>query len=279
MFQSTLKDSVVFEGIGVHSGEPCRAKICPAEKDTGIIFVNTKTQKQVRANYKNVANSAMCTKLVGDITVATVEHVSSALYGLNITNAIIEVDNDEMPILDGSALEFVKKITEVGIEPQMAPRKALRITKMVRLDDGEKWITLSPAESLSIKVNCDYSLKGLKTEPLKFDFAEGDYATEIAFARTFGFFEDAEFLKKNKLALGASLDNSVVFDKTGKPMNKEGLRAVNEPIRHKILDAIGDLAMSEYQIIGKYEAYCPSHKLHNLILRMLFSDARNYEIF
>ena len=279
VFQSTLRDTVYVEGIGVHSGELCHAKIHPAEKDTGIVFVDEKTKKQVRANYKNVANSILCTKLIGDITVSTVEHVSSALYGLNITNAIIEVDNSEMPILDGSALEFVNKIAEVGTERQMAPRKALKIAKTIRLDDGDKWITFTPSDSLSINIKCDFSSKGLKTEPFKFDFSEDDYEAEIAFARTFGFFEDVDFLRKNNLALGASLDNTVVFDKNGKPLNKEGLRAENEPIRHKALDAIGDLAMSEYQIIGKYEAFCPSHKLNNMILRMLFSDTRNYEIF
>jgi UDP-3-O-[3-hydroxymyristoyl] N-acetylglucosamine deacetylase len=208
-----------------------------------------------------------------------VEHLSAAFYELGIANALVKTDGDEIPILDGSALQFVTHILSVGICRQSQKRKILRVLKPVKVEDRGRYALLSPSDSFSIRVTCDFSARGLHTDPFSYDsrpFSDG-FIIGIAPARTFGFFSDLEYLQKNSLAHGASMENTVVFDDSGHFMN-ENLRYDNEPVRHKILDAIGDLSLSQYDIVGHYDSFCPGHGINNDLLRELFKDSCNFEI-
>lgn len=280
MVQTSLRQCVEFEGIGVHSGEACKVTISSADANSGIVFVHKPSGSVIPARFSNVISADMCTCLSVDGVnkIYTIEHILSALYGVGICNAVIEVDGNEIPIMDGSADPFVLAILKVGITNQNAARRNLKIKREVSVKENNKYVSLVPSDCFRLEIECDFSAKGLNTKPMKIDCCYDTYCTEIASARTFGFIEDAELIKKHGLALGASLDNTVVFDRDGKPMNPDGLRLDNEPVRHKILDAIGDLSLAECYISGKYNAFCPSHKLNNMLLRELFSDEKNYEI-
>jgi UDP-3-O-[3-hydroxymyristoyl] N-acetylglucosamine deacetylase len=278
LLQSTLKSTVFFDGTGIHGGNYCCISVSPAQENAGIMFC--KGKNIISASYNNVSEAIMCTTLTGTsgVRVATVEHLSAALYGLGITNAVITVENDEIPILDGSALPFVKAFISVGIEKQQKKLRTLRVLKVIKVQDGERWSSLSPADSFCINVECNFRTKGLETSPYSFDFSNGDFINEISPARTFGFFSDAEFLRKNHMALGASVNNTIVFNDDGCPLNEDGLRLPNEPARHKILDIIGDLALAQCDIRARFDSFCPSHRINNMILRALFEKTDNYEI-
>lgn len=278
MWQSTLKNQFCLEGIGVHSGKKCTVKVSPADENKGIIFKIS--GNEISADFNVVSNANMCTQISnknGD-SVKTIEHLSAALYGMKISNAIIEVESGEVPILDGSSLKFIESIEQAGVYCQYKPRKVLRILKNVKVTDGDKYEEFKPHHDFTISVSCDFEAKGLKTLPEIFDFSEGDFAKEIAPARTFGFEEDIELIRKNNLALGASLENTVVYDSSGIPLNKGGLRFENESVKHKLLDVIGDMSLSQYWIQGNLSCFCPSHRLNNILLRVLFSNPENYEI-
>jgi UDP-3-O-[3-hydroxymyristoyl] N-acetylglucosamine deacetylase len=210
----------------------------------------------------------------------TVEHLLATLYGLGISNAVIVLFNgEEIPIMDGSAKAFVAGIRRAKIKEQRAYRKILRILKPVKVGTIEKWASLSPMDRLLINMKCDFSNRGFATLfSFSYDFSADNFTTTIAPARTFGFFEDVELLRKNRLALGASLKNAVVFDASGAVMNKSGLRFADEPVRHKVLDVIGDLSLCGYYIYGQYDGFCSGHQLNNFLLHELFSRKENYEI-
>ncbi|MDR1551759.1 MAG: UDP-3-O-acyl-N-acetylglucosamine deacetylase [Holosporaceae bacterium] len=281
MFQSTLKSEVFLEGVGVHSGMPCSIFVHPAPMDAGITF--RRDEYNVEARFDNVIETTLCTTLsLGPNRVSTVEHLLAALHGLGVTNAIIETKDDEIPILDGSALPFVENFLSFGIEKQTRSAKILRVLDIVKVQEAEKWVSLSPADSfasgLSISIECDFSAKGLYTEPAFFNFATGDFAREIAPARSFGFLADVEYLKKNNLARGASLESSLVFDNKGISINESGLRLPNEAVRHKLLDIIGDLSLAQCHIIGQFDGFCPNHCMNNMLLRKLFEKSSNFKI-
>lgn len=289
MKQITLKDSMFLEGTGVHSGKICKICIKPAASGTGIVFVG-ENGDAVPAKYENVSGTTMCTRISNKAgtTIAVVEHISAAFYGMGVSNAVVQLtEGDEIPFLDGSALNFVEAIESAGILEQQEEREKLRILKDIKVGDTEKWASFSPltdedvakgSERLIIKVQCDFTARGLHTEPFTYDSAYNDFKKDLSAARTFGFFADVEFLRKNHLALGASLENTLVFREDGSVMNPEGKRYDNEPVRHKILDAMGDLALSGYEIVGKYEAFCPGHGINNALLRKLFENSENYAI-
>lgn len=291
--QCTLKRAVFLEGIGVHSGKKCRITIEPAKCNEGIRYILTNegpsgdeggTRFIVEANYTNVSDTNMCTRITNKfgVTVSVVEHLSAAFYGLGITNATVKLQgSSEIPFLDGSAAKFVEAIVTSGLQEQACNRRQLLIMREIRVGDFKKWACFRPLSStlssrLVMKITCDFSVRGLTTEPWVYDSVENDFREELSAARTFGFFEDVEFLRKNHLALGASMDNTVVFGKNGVVLNPEGMRYDNEPVRHKVLDALGDLSLSNYEIIGEYEALCPGHALNNLLLRELFEKSINY---
>lgn len=286
MHQSTLKDSFFIEGVGVHRGKNCSVTVRPADEDTGIVFFRSDRENEgfknekIIASYNKVENATMCTQIFNEngASLKTIEHIMAALYGMKISNAIIEVRGEEIPILEGSALKFVEKIREVGIQKQLKPRKILKVLKKVKVTDGDKFEEIEPYDDFEINAKCDFEGKGLKTDSVIFNFSKNNFASEIAPARTFGFISEVEYIKKHNLALGASLKNTVVYNDRGIPLNDEGLRFENESAKHKVLDIIGDLALSQYWIQGRVNCFCPSHKLNNILLRMLFASTENYEI-
>jgi UDP-3-O-[3-hydroxymyristoyl] N-acetylglucosamine deacetylase len=268
------------KGIGAHSGTECKISILPAHENHGIAYCRLPFVKNpMRADYKNVTGTVMCTKLSNEYAdVSVIEHLSAAFYVLGISNAMVEVDGCEIPIMDGSSIQFANEILSVGLQEQNEKRKKIKILKTVKVGDKNRWASLSPADTFTINVDCDFSKYGLSTESVSFDVSNDDFAKDILPARTFGFFCDVEYLRKNNLALGASLENTVVFDEKGNVMNEGGLRFKNEAVRHKVLDVIGDLSMSQYEIVGKYEGFCSGHQINNLVLRELFKDKSNFEI-
>lgn len=286
MQQKTLNAPISINGIGVHSGAECRIKIHPAIDHCGIIYKKTpyrtdsEATNTIESKYSNVSQTTMCTTLSNKYgnSISVVEHISAAFYALDISNAIIEVEGEEIPLLDGSSKLFIEAILKVGIKEQEAKRKTLKILKTIKVGDNSCYAILSPSNSFTINLKCEFSSKGLITEPFSFDFSKDNFIKEISSARTFGFFADVEFLRKDNLALGASLENTLVLDNQGKPMNKDGFRYVNEPIRHKILDIIGDLSLAQYKIIGQYDGFCSGHKINNILLLELFKDRSNFEI-
>jgi UDP-3-O-[3-hydroxymyristoyl] N-acetylglucosamine deacetylase len=274
LFLGTLNAPVCFEGIGVHSGEHSRISVVPLVSNASkVIFVDEK--KAIDAVFNLVSDLSMCTNLSG---FSTIEHLCAALHGLKITNALIKVEGKEIPILDGSSLPFVEAFLNVGVRTLSQNIKKLKILKEVKVQDGDKWVMLSPSDSFCINIECDFTAKGLVTKPFFFDFSRDDFLKEIAPARTFGFLSDVEFFKKHNLAQGASLENTVVFDDKGFPLNENGLRFPDEPIRHKILDIIGDLSLVQSEILGRFDGFCPSHKMNNMVLRKLFEEKSNYEL-
>ncbi len=286
MHQATLKDSFSISGIGVHYGKDCSVTVKPADEDTGIIFFRSDREdnglknEKIVASYDNVINAIMCTQISNKnkASLKTIEHLMAALYGMRISNAIIEVQGEEIPILDGSSLKFVQLISELGIQKQSKPRKILKVLKKIKVTDGNKFEEIEPCSDFEINATCDFEAKGLKTDPVIFNFSKNNFASEIAPARTFGFISEVEYIKKHNLALGASLKNTVVYNDKGIPLNKGGLRFENESAKHKVLDLIGDLALSQYWIQGRVSCFCSSHKLNNILLRMLFASSENYEI-
>lgn len=286
MHQATLKDSFSLDGVGVHKGKVCSVTVKPADKDTGIIFFRSDKggsgfqSEKIVASYDNVENATMCTQISNEngASLKTIEHLMAALYGMKISNAIIEVQGEEIPILDGSSLRFVEQISRVGIKRQVRSRKILKVLKKIKVTDGEKFEEIEPFDGFEINAKCDFEAKGLKTDPVTFNFSKNNFVSKIAPARTFGFVSEAEYVKKHNLALGASLKNTVIYNDKGIPLNDDGLRFENESARHKVLDIIGDLALSQYWIQGRVNCFCPSHKLNNILLRMLFASAENYEI-
>jgi UDP-3-O-[3-hydroxymyristoyl] N-acetylglucosamine deacetylase len=286
LHQATLKDSFFIDGIGVHRGKDCSVTVKPADEDTGIVFFRSDKDddgfknEKIIAGYDNVTNATMCTQISNQngATLKTIEHLMAALYGMKISNAIIEVQGEEIPILDGSSLKFIEKIKEEGIQKQSKSRKILKVLKKIKVTDGNKFEEFEPFDDFEINAKCDFEAKGLKTDPVIFNFSKDNFASEIAPARTFGFISEVEYIKKHNLALGASLKNTVVYNDKGIPLNDEGLRFENESAKHKVLDIIGDLSLSQYWIQGRMSCFCPSHKLNNILLRMLFASTENYEI-
>lgn len=283
MKQFTVREPIQIEGIGVHSGKPCKIRIKPAPVDFGIVYTTNENDPKtsVVANYANVCDTNMCTRIKNahGTVVSVVEHISATFYATGITNAVVVVeDGGEIPFIDGSARAFVEAIEKSGLKEQEKERKMLKIVKEIRVFNGTRCAGLLPSDHFIVKAICDFSEKGLKTKPFTYDSEKDSFATEIAPARTFGFYSDVEYLRKNGLAIGASLENTVVFNENGFPIEGCRLRYENEPVRHKILDAIGDLSLCQCEIVGRYVAFCPGHGINNLLLRELFKDESNYEL-
>ena len=279
--QKTIRNSFEIEGIGLHSGKPVKIKACPAEPNTGIIFkrIDLKNNNYIIPNIFNVTNATLCTTVSNEfgVKVSTIEHLMAALFGRNIDNALIEIDNEEVPILDGSSKDFVNAIDKAGIQTSDKPIKIIKIENFVSLEDGVKKITIEPSKiSLDIDFEIKYDNKLIGTQRNLVKVYETDLR-EIYDSRTFCVYEDIEKLKKMNLAKGGSLKNAIVV-KDDKVLNKEGLRNDKEFVNHKILDCIGDLFLSGYKIIGKIVCSQGGHKLTNELLKKVFSDDKNFSI-
>jgi UDP-3-O-[3-hydroxymyristoyl] N-acetylglucosamine deacetylase len=282
--QTTLADQVVIEGIGVHQGRPARVVLHPAEAGSGITFLRTNLpnghERLIEARNHAVRSTELCT-VIGDesgATIATIEHLMSALAGLGIDNALVEVDGPEMPILDGSSRLFVDAIDQVGIRTLSAPRRVVKVLKPVRVELGSAVAELLPREQgFRLDVEIAFESKVIGRQAYGIELEPKSFRREIAAARTFGFMRDVERLWKAGLALGASLENTIAVGEDA-VVNPEGLRYSNEFVRHKLLDAIGDLALAGHAIQGQYKAFCPGHKLNAMMLDALFADRSAYAI-
>ena len=279
--QKTLKNSVQFEGIGLHSGKVVKLLIKPSEPDTGIVFkrIDLKNNNLVYSSFLNVSNTSLNTTISNDfgVKVSTIEHLMGALFSLGIDNALIEIDNEEVPILDGSAKEFVKKILIAGFVVSNKPIKIIKINKKVEFKDGERQISIEPSKlSLDIEFELKYKNKIISNQKNKIN-VYADELEDVVNSRTFCLYEDIEKIKKKGLAKGGSLENAIVV-KDEIIMNKDGLRNSKEFVNHKILDCIGDLFTSGYRIIGMVKCSQGGHYLTNQILRKVFKDSKNFSI-
>ena len=279
--QKTIKDVITIHGVGLHTGKIAHMKLKPAEPNTGVIFKRTdlKENNFVIPGVYNVSNAVFCTTVSNDygVSISTIEHLMGALYGMGIDNILIEIDNEELPILDGSAKNFVNEINKVGIKKSEIPIKIIKIEKKITLEDGVKSISIEPSKiSLDIDFEIKYENSLIGTQRNIIKVYETDL-TDIYDSRTFCLYEDVAKLKKMNLAKGGTLNNAVVV-KDNKILNKEGLRNEKEFVNHKILDCMGDLYLSGYKIIGKLICSQGGHRLTNQLLRKVFEDNKNFSI-
>ena len=279
--QRSLKSLVSASGVGLHTGQKVRITLRPAPVDTGVVFrrVDLASPVEVPAHAELVGEARLASTLIqGDVKIHTVEHLMSALGGLGVDNAYVDLDAPELPIMDGSASPFVLLIQQAGIEEQAAPKKFLRVTRRVEVRDGDKWARLDPYEGfrLSFSIEFRHPVIERTTQAVTVDFAETSYLKEIARARTFGFMHEVEDLRDSGLALGGGLDNAVVLDEY-RVLNSDGLRFADEFIRHKLLDAIGDLYLLGRPLLGAFTAHKSGHSLNNRLLRAALADAAALE--
>jgi UDP-3-O-[3-hydroxymyristoyl] N-acetylglucosamine deacetylase len=281
LHQKTIKKVITFKGVGLHSGLDVNLVIKPAEPNTGIIFKRTdlKNNNIIIPNIFNVSSAFFCTTISNenDVSISTIEHLMGALYGLGIDNALIEIDNQEVPILDGSAKIFVEEIIKAGIKNSNAPIKIIKIEKKIEFIDGNKNISIEPSKiSLDIDFELKYENDLIGTQQNSINVYESELS-DIYNSRTFCLFEDIEKLKQMGLAKGGSLDNAIVI-KGKEILNKKGLRNSKEFVNHKILDCMGDLYLAGYKIIGKVVCSQGGHKLTNQLLRKVFQNDENFSL-
>lgn len=278
MKQTTIAKRVESVGIGLHKGEPIKLILEPLDANSGIVFYRSDLGISFKAEPKNVINTQMAT-VVGNEKgfVSTIEHLLSAINGYGIDNIRIIVDANEVPVMDGSSISFCMMLDEAGICELEANKNALIIKREVEVVEGEKFVRLSPSKNPKFDYTIKFSHPLIGTQNFVFEFSKQNFLKEIARARTFGFLKDVQMLRSMNLALGGSLENAVVID-DNKILNPEGLRYENEFVRHKILDAVGDLALVGAPILGDYTAFAASHDLNHKLTLEVFSDARNYEL-
>jgi len=279
--QKTVNNNVSFSGVALHSGLNVNVCIKPAEPNFGIVFkrVDLKNNNLVYPNFMNVTNTSLNTTIENNFgaRVLTIEHLMGALFGLGIDNALIEIDNEEVPILDGSAKQFIEKIIDVGLQVSESPIKIIKINKEIRFTDGERYILIKPSTlSLDIDFQLKYKNEIIKNQRNKVKVYEDDL-TDVFNSRTFCLFEDIEIIKKKGLAKGGSLENAIVL-KNKEILNPGGLRNENEFVNHKILDCIGDLYTSGYRIVASVICSQGGHYLTNQLLRKVFQNKENFSI-
>jgi UDP-3-O-[3-hydroxymyristoyl] N-acetylglucosamine deacetylase len=280
--QRTLKAIVSATGVGLHTGQKVRMSLRPAQPDTGIVFrrLDLPGAAEIPARADLVGETRLCSCLVsGEVKIYTVEHLMSALAGLGVDNAYVDLDGPEVPIMDGSAAPFALLIQQAGIEEQGAPKRFLRVKKRIEAKDGDKWAVLEPYEGfkLSFSIVYKHPVIAKSNTELSVDFATTSYLKEVARARTYGFMHDVEDLRDVGLALGGGLENAVVLDEH-RVLNAEGLRFGDEFIRHKILDAIGDLYVLGRPLLAAFSAHKSGHTLNNALVRALLLDPAATEV-
>jgi UDP-3-O-[3-hydroxymyristoyl] N-acetylglucosamine deacetylase len=279
--QRTLKNSIRATGVGLHTGKKVLMTLRPAPPDTGIVFRRTDLPQAVDvvAHAENVGDTTLGTTICrGKTRVSTVEHLLSAFAGLGIDNAIVELSAPEVPIMDGSAGPFVFLLQSAGIEEQREPKRFIRIKKRLRVEDGDKWAEFSPFDGFKVNFEIEFNHPIFKRRAQKasMDFSTTSFLKEVSRARTFGFMRDLEWLRERNLALGGNLDNAVVLDDF-RVLNEDGLRYEDEFVKHKILDAIGDLYLLGHSLIGEFSGHKSGHALNNRLLRALLQDVSTWE--
>lgn len=281
--QTTIAERIEFTGLGVHSGKPVTMALCPAEANTGILFSvtcpRTGKSQDIPANITAVGATDLCTVLgnPASIHIATVEHLMAALRALNVDNVIVEVDSNEVPVMDGSSSEFVEAIIGTGIIFLAAMRCYIRVKKPIRVDMGASWGEFVPYDGTRYEVEIDFDSAVIGRQSFCSDLNAELFRRELSRARTFGFMKDVERLWAAGFALGSSLENSVVIGDDNRIVNPEGLRYRDEFVRHKALDAVGDLALAGAPFIGCYRSYRGGHKLNSLVLKALLSDRSAFD--
>ena len=279
LYQKTLNKKISFEGIGLHSGKDSKITILPSKANEGIVFKRTDVKKNnlVKACFKNVLSAQLCTTLENNhgVKVSTVEHSLAALYIFGVDNALIEINSDEVPIMDGSAKDFLSSLKSIELIEQSQKRKYIKILKKEELIDGPRKIYIEPSDSFKVDFKLNYENKIIGDQRNLVNFQK-DNLEEVTESRTFCLFEDVEKIKKFGLARGGSLDNAIVVDEN-KVLNKEGLRNEKEFVNHKILDLAGDFLLFGFRVIGKVTCYHGGHALTNMFLRKLFDAKSNYE--
>ncbi|MDO4441537.1 MAG: UDP-3-O-acyl-N-acetylglucosamine deacetylase [Moraxella sp.] len=281
-YERTVAQEITATGIGLHSGKKVTLTLSPAEIGTGIVFERTDLDNaRIPMSATLVQDTMMSSNLVqGDARVGTVEHLLSAVAACGLDNLIIKVDAPEIPIMDGSAAPFLYMIHEAGVQEQDAPKQFLKILKPVRVDDGDKWAQFEPYnDGFLMDFEIDFNHEAIKAtdQKTRLDFNTANFAQEVGRARTFGFLKDLEYLRARNLALGGSLDNAVVLDETS-VLNEGGLRYPNEFVRHKMLDAVGDLFVIGYPILAHFSAYKSGHAVNNMLIRAVLADESCYKI-
>jgi UDP-3-O-[3-hydroxymyristoyl] N-acetylglucosamine deacetylase len=285
--QRTVKALVRTQGVGLHSGQRVELTLRPAPPDTGIVFrrVDLPVPVEIRVSAARVTDTRMASTLSAadtgegaSVKVATVEHLMSALAGLGIDNLIIDVTAPEIPILDGSAGSFVFLILSVGLVDQAAPKRFIRVKRAVEVRDGDKWARLEPHFGFKLSFSIDFGHPAINAtvQQVEVDFANASYVSAISRARTFGFMQDVESLRSHGLARGGSLGNAIVMDES-RVLNADGLRSDDEFVKHKILDAIGDLYLVGHPLLASYSAHKSGHAMNNLLLRALLADESAFE--
>ena len=280
--QRTLKNIIRATGVGLHSGEKVYLTLKPAPVDTGIIFCRTDLDPvvEIPAHALNVGETTLCTSLQKDGTrIDTVEHLLSALAGLGIDNAYVEVSAHEVPIMDGSAGPFVFLLQSAGIQEQSAPKKFIRIKKEMSFKDGDKSATFKPYDGfkVSFTIHFDHPVFQSRSQTASIDFSSTSFVKEVSRARTFGFMREVEYLRSQNLALGGSVDNAIVVDDY-RILNEDGLRYHDEFVKHKMLDAIGDLYLLGHSLIGEFVGHKSGHELNNRLVRELLDNQESWEI-
>ena len=279
--QHTIKDKVTISDIGLHSGELITMRLIPAKENHGIVFIRTDLEEGkniIPALWDNVIDTRMCTVIGNDhgASVGTIEHLMSALRGAGIDNLIIEINGAETPAMDGSAMPFIEAIEKVGLKTQNLPKRAIRILKEIIVENNGKQVHLKPSEASVFSGEIEFDHADIGNQRFETKLVNGNFKHDIASARTFGFFHEAQWLRSQGLGLGGSLDNAIILNDEG-VINPEGLRFENEFIRHKLLDAIGDLYLAGGQILGIYDGIKAGHAMNNAILHELFSSNDNWE--
>lgn len=280
--QRTIAKSISSIGVGLHKGEKVTLTLRPAPDNTGIVFrrVDLNPIVDFKVTPELVGDTVMCTCLINDegVRLSTTEHLMAAVAGLGIDNLFIEVDSAEIPIMDGSANPFVYLLLEAGISEQKKAKKFIRIKQKVRVEDGDKWAEFVPHHGfrMDFAIDFDHPVISETKQRMHIDFSAASFIKDISRARTFGFLQDIEYLRANNLALGGSFDNAVVLDEF-RVLNQDGLRYEDEFIKHKILDAIGDLYMAGYSILGEFRSYKTGHALNNQLLNAVLAEQANWE--
>jgi len=280
--QRTLKNAIRATGVGLHTGDKIYLTLHPAAENTGIKFrrVDLDEAVTIDATPFNVGETVLSTTLVQEgVKVSTIEHLLSAMAGLGVDNALVDVSAAEVPIMDGSAGPFVFLLQSAGVQEQAAPKQYIKIKREIKVSDGDKWAAFVPMDGFKVTFTIDFEhpafQEDVKTATM--DFSSTTFVREVSRARTFGFMKDIEFLRENNLALGGSLDNAIVID-DDKILNEGGLRYADEFVKHKMLDAIGDLYLLGHSLIGEYQGYKSGHGLNNQLLRALLADTDAWEM-
>ncbi len=281
VYQKTLSEKISFKGIGLHSGSNSKISVIPASEDHGIVFkrIDVKENNLIEANFRNVSSTKLCTTLENNkgVKVSTVEHLLAAFYISGVDNALVEIDNEEVPIMDGSSKDFLQILNKTDLIEQNKKRKYLKILSKIKLTDGNRSISIEPNEKDTFEVDfqLNYENKIIGSQKNFIDFQKDNLA-DVINSRTFCLFEDIEKIKKNGLAKGGSLDNAVVVDDE-KVLNKGGLRNDKEFVNHKILDLAGDFLLSGYRVLGKVFCYQGGHELTNLFLKEIFNSKSSFQ--